>query len=308
MRVGWIDRAAVWMLAAALGSATGCSTLGFLGDERGAAPSGRPWALASGSATPDERTWEDLMRAADRFRANRDLERATVGYVKALHRDPKRPLPRIRIAQLQLREDPESAAAGFRSVLAIEPDSVQAHAGLGMASLADGRLQQAHDSFERAAEGAPESPLVHAGLAVTLDLLGEPDAAREQLEVAQQLRPETPWLLNNLGVSRLLVGDWVGAETALRAALEGEPGDPTALNNLGIALGRQGRYAEAFAAFRNAGDERAAFNNLGYVCFLNGSYTEAIGHYERALAADGDDAGVVFGNLNAAVDALEETP
>ena len=308
MRVGWIDRAAIWMLAAALGGGTGCSTLGFFGDDRGTAPSGRPWSLASDSATPDERTWEELMRAADRFRESRDLERATVGYVKALHRDPKRPLPRIRIAQLQLPEDPDSAAAAFRSVLARHPDSVQANAGLGMAFLADGRLQQAHDSFERAAEGAPESPLILAALAVTHDLLGEPDAAREELEIAQQLRPETPWLLNNLGVSRLLVADWVGAEAALRGALEIEPGDPTALNNLGIALGRQERYSEAFAVFRDAGDERAALNNLGYVCFLNGSYTEAIGHYERALATEGDDARVVLSNLNAAIDALEETP
>lgn len=252
-----------------------------------------------------EPAWEELMRAADRSRDAGDIEQALVGYLRAWHREPERPLARIRLAQLQLPQDPERAAAGFRQVLAGSPDDPRALAGLGVAALALGRLEESLAAFETASRHAPESALAHAGQAVALDLLGRPDAAREQLAIARELHPDDAWLLNNLGVSRLVAHDWTGAEAALRAATELEPDDATAFNNLGLALARQERYAEALAAFLGAGSERAARNNLGYAYFLNGHYREAVGQYELALTAEGGDARVVLDNLNVALDALE---
>jgi len=45
---------------------------------------------------------------------------------------------------------------------------------------------------------------------------------------------------------------------------------------------------------------------VAYLYFVNGHLDEAIGHYEMALLADGDDALVVLRNLNAALDARSE--
>jgi len=266
-----------------------------------------PWALWSGAGR-DDATWEELMRSADRFREMGDIERAQVGYLRAWQRAPEHPLARVRIAQLLLLRDPALAAAEFRSVLAASPEEVRAWTGLGVAALALGRLDEAREAFAEATRRAPDSALAHAGQAVTLDLLGRPEEAREQLAKASHAHPEDAWLLNNLGVSRLLAKDWSGAEAALRAALELEPGDASAHNNLGLALGGQERYPEAFAAFLEAGGERAARNNLGYVYFLNRRHAEAVGQYELALAAEGGDARVVLDNLNAALDAMEKKP
>jgi Flp pilus assembly protein TadD len=297
---------AVWavLLLAAAAGAQGCAHGFGTGGDRPA----RPWSLGSDRDRSDDTSFEDLMRSADRFRENGDVERAVVGYLRASNRDPERPLARVRLAQLQLPHDPERAAAGFRQVLVASPDDARALAGLGVASLALGRLEEARAAFEQAAKSAPESALPRAGQAVALDLLGRHEEAREKLAGARDLHPEDAWLLNNFGVSRLLARDWPGAEAALRAAAELESDDTTALNNLGLALGGQERYREALSAFLDAGSERAARNNLGYVYYLNGRYREAVDQYELALAADGGEVRVVFANLNAALDALEGKP
>lgn len=282
----------LWALVVALAGSAGCAQF---------------WSLGSGERR-DDASWEELMRSADRFRESGDSERALVGYLRALHHEPDRPLARVRLAQLQLPRDPARAGAGFRRVLAVEPDDSRALAGLGMSALALGRLEEARAAFEKAAQRAPESALAHAGGAVALDLLGRPEEAHDQLSIARNFHPDEAWLLNNLGVSRLLAGDWAGAEAALRVATELEPDDPAAFNNLGLALGRQGRYREALVAFQHAGSERAARNNLGFVHFLNGQYPEAVAQYELALAAEGGEARVVLENLNAALDVMERKP
>jgi Flp pilus assembly protein TadD len=296
LRTLWIA-----VLLAVASGGQGCAHGSGAAGER----STRPWSLGSGASRGDESSFEDLMRSADRFRENGDTERALVGYLRALNRDPERPLARIRLAQLQLPKDPERAAAGFRHVLLASPDDARALTGLGVASLALGRLEEARAAFERAAESSPESALPRAGQAVALDLLGRHEEARAKLASARDLHPDDAWLLNNFGVSRLLARDFAGAESALRAAAELESDDTTALNNLGLALGGQGRYAEALSVFLAAGSERAARNNLGYVYYLNGRYREAVEQYELALAADGGEARVVFANLNSALAALQ---
>jgi Flp pilus assembly protein TadD len=296
------------LLAALLLVAPGCAMTDFFSRGPSAAEDSARARAAAKPAPRSEASWEELMARADRDRLAGDVDQATVGYLRALQEDPDRSLSRIRIAQIQLTSQPAQAAATFRRVLEMEPDSVRAQAGLGLAALAIGEIGEARQAFEATVASAPESAVARAGLAVSLDLLGESAAAADQLARAQTLRPEDAWLLNNLGVSRLLAGDWPGAEAALRAAASLDPGDSAVGNNLGLALGRMERYEEALAAFRSAGDERAAQNNLGYVYFLNGMYAAAIAQYESALAVPGADAEIVLDNLNAALDALDHPP
>jgi Flp pilus assembly protein TadD len=256
------------------------------------------------SSREGETTWAEQMRAGDRFRRSGDTERAVVAYLRAWQQDPGRPLSQIRLAQLQLERDPQQAADTFRRVLVRHPGEAAAWSGLGVASLAQGRLEESRAAFAEAASQAPESALAHAGEAAALDLLGRPEEARAALARARERHPEEAWLLNNLAVSRLLARDWAGAEAGLRSVLALDPHDHTARNNLGLALGGQERYREALEAFREAGSEQAARNNLGYVLYLNGHYRDAAREYERALAAEGPATRAVLANLNVALDAI----
>jgi Flp pilus assembly protein TadD len=293
----WRRTATAGVLLALFAGTSGCASMFSATAER--------LGFRSEGRRGDDPTWEDQMRAADRFRDKGDIERAWVGYLRAWQQDPERPLARIRLAQLQLPRDPQRAAEGFRLVLASHPDDARAWAGLGVAALALGRLEEARTAFSEARKRAPDSALAHAGEATALDLLGRSEDARAALEKAHDRHPEEVWLLNNMAVSQLLARDGRGAEATLRTVLALDPADDTARNNLGLALGGQERYAEAYAVFRDVGGEQAARNNLGYVLFLNGHHAEAVREYEHALAADGEETRAVLANLNAALDAID---
>lgn len=271
---------------------SGCASLWGAAAER--------WGLGG----DDEPSWEEQMRTGDRARDAGDHERALVAYLRAWQLDPQRPQAPIRLAQLQLERDPQLAAKAFRRVVTRYPDEAAAWSGLGVASLALGRLEEARAAFAEAAAHAPDSALAHAGEATALDLLGRPEEAGAALARAQERHPDQVWLLNNTAVSRLLARDWEGAEAGLRTVLAIDPEDRTARNNLGLALGGQERYREALEAFRAAGDEQAARNNLGYVLALNGHHRDAVKEYERALASDGPATRAVLANLRSALDAM----
>ena len=248
---------------------------------------------------------DEILRDADGMARTGRMEQALMGYLDALQADPRSPVPRARIANLQLSRDPERAEALFRDILASEPEAAIAHAGLGLALLARNRVEEAEAPLLRALELDPLLANAHTGLSVVYDLEGRYAEAQRHALAARELAPRDATIANNLGVSYLLSRDFAAAEEAFRQAALLTPNDPAVRNNLGISLGRQGRYDEALEQFRRTGSEQAAHNNLGYVYLLDGHLDEAIAEFEHALEAEGDQDLVVLRNLNAAIDARE---
>jgi hypothetical protein len=70
-----------------------------------------------------------------------------------------------------------------------------------------------------------------------------------------------PSILNNLGVVPADATSRRGGRVPRGACSIPGPDPP---QQSGLALARQRRYAEALAAFRKGGSERAALNNLGW--------------------------------------------
>lgn len=248
---------------------------------------------------------EEILRDADQMTRAGQVDQAVVGYIDALQADPHSPIPRARIANLQLTRDPERAEALFREIIAKQPDAAVAYAGLGLALLARNRLDEAEAPLRHALELDPNLANAHTTLSVVYDLQGRSEEARQHALRARELSPMDPTAANNLGVSYLLSGEFVKAEQSFEAAALMAPDDPAVRNNLGLALGRQGRYDEALKEFQKAGSEQAAYNNLGYVYLIDGHLDEAIEQFERALQAEGDQRLVVLRNLNAALDARD---
>jgi Flp pilus assembly protein TadD len=249
---------------------------------------------------------EGLIERGDASLAAGNVASALWDYAAAYELDPEAALPRERIGYLHLRQDPERAQPLFESALERDPDSANAHVGLGLSLLAGGNRDDGLRHLERAVELDPKSPKAQAALGVSLDQVGRREEAVAHLEVARDLRPHDSRILNNLGVAYLRSGQPERAEPLLRAALREDQRDVALRsNNLGMALAMQGRFDEALDAFRRAGDEQSALANLGYAHYARGEYDQAIALYEQALLAGGKANVEVVRNLGAARRARE---
>jgi Flp pilus assembly protein TadD len=246
-------------------------------------------------------TMEERIARGDKNLAEGHVPAAIWQYGNAYRLNPKSPLPRERLGYVHLRSNPERAQPLFESALEIDPNFVSAHIGLGLSMLAGGNRDGGLAHLQRAVEIDPKSPKAQAALGVTLDQLGRRDEALVHLEAARALRPHDGRILNNLAVAYLRAGQPDRAEPLLRAAIR-EDTDDAALraNNLGMAIAMQGRFDEALASFRQAGDEQSARSNLGYAHYARGEYDQAIAEYEQALLAGGKSNVDVVRNLEAA--------
>ena len=264
-------------------------------------------AEAGSSAATDERgSYDQKLRDGDRYRGTGDLRRAVLAYFQAVRLDPDNVTARERMASLELKADPARAEALFAKLIEKEPETASVWAGLGLARLAQGRLEGARDALLQSLALDPGSVTTLSALGATYDRLGLHAEAQSHLQRARELRSHDAGILNNLGVSYLLSGDLVQAEDAFWQASALDPHDAVSRNNLGLAVGLQGRYDDALEAFRQAGTEQSALNNLGYVYFLNSAFEEAVAYYERALLSQGDDELRVVWNLRQAQQRVDQ--
>lgn len=251
-------------------------------------------------------TMEQRLARGDKHLAEGRLPAALWDYAQAHRINPKAAAPRERLGYVHLRQNPDRAQPLFESALELEPDSVSGHIGLGLSLLASGDRVKGLEHLERAVAIDPKSPKAQAALGVSLDQLGRGEEALVHLEAARALRPHDARILNNLGVAYLRARQPERAEPLLRAALREDTHDAALrANNLGMALAMQGRFDEALASFRSAGDEQSARANLGYARYVRGEFAAAIAEYEKALLAGGKSNVEVVRNLEAARRAQE---
>lgn len=254
----------------------------------------------------EPKTFDETIEAARKFHRAGNSSSAMRLYYEAFRLEPDNPRAQAGIAFLQLAEQPARAERVLAKVAVADPESAMAQLGLGLARYAQGDPAAALAPLERAIALCPDSADAHDSLAVVLVDLERFDEAIGHALRARELDPEDAKIANNLGIAYLMSGDMVRAEAAARDAIALNPDDAAYHNNLGIALGRQGRYDEALQEFRSVGSIQAAQNNIAYLYFVGGRYDEAIGHYEMALLAEGDDTPAVLRNLNTALDARSE--
>jgi Flp pilus assembly protein TadD len=257
-------------------------------------------------ADQEPKTFDETLESARKFHREGDSSNAMRLYYEAFRLEPDNPRAQEGIAFLQLAEQPARAERVFIKVAADDPESSMAQVGLGLARYAQGDPTGAVAPLARAIELDPDSADAHDSLGVVLADLERYDQAISHSLRARELNPEDAEIANNLGVAYTMSGDLERAETATRDAISLDPEAVSYHNNLGFVLGRQGRYEEALREFRSVGSIQVAQNNIAYLYFVSGRYDEAIGHYEMALLADGDDTPSVLRNLNTALDARSE--
>jgi len=108
--------------------------------------------------------------------------------------------------RLEAAGDFEGVVAVLRRVVEIAPLNAEAHGRLGIALRELGRLEEAIDSFDAAAESHPGLASAHSQAALTFEALGRFDEAIARYRRSLELQPEQPEVRWNLALALLLIG------------------------------------------------------------------------------------------------------
>ena len=161
------------------------------------------------------------------------------------------------LAKLERRQE---AVAAFEAAVRLAPEFPHAHYNLGWAREATGDLAAAQTSLERAITLKPDYPEPLARLAAIAFRRSDFAKAREMAGRALALNPAQPLALTTLANLAVVEAAFDEAETVL-TRLFAEPNlqpmeRALATGVLGDLRHAQGRYAEAFAAYRDSNQQK----------------------------------------------------
>ena len=230
----------------------------------------------------NKRTREDLVRAADYFRAAIDRD-PTYARAYAGLADAYALLGTVGYDALPPGDAMPRAAAAARRALDLDDGIAQAHASLGYVKLSyEWDWAGAEAQFTHAIAINPAYATAHHWYGHCLFAMGRMDDATRQMQRAQHLDPlSVPF---NLGVGWAFYYQrkYDEAIAHYSRTLEIAPDLPMVLYELGLAYQNSGRYDEALTAFEKAsarsGGEAATVMLLGHLYALLGRHLDAERH------------------------------
>ena len=185
------------------------------------------------------------------------------------------------------------AQAEFQQIVeSSKPNDVKSMALTYLGIMADdeGKFNLAADFFGRAIKFDNQNFYAHYNLAIALRHKGLYREALTALENAQKLRPDLVEAQNLKGQLQYQNQDLKGAESTLKQAIETSK-DPLAYYNLGMVYKKDGKFAEAKAAFLDALNGASAgeiafkaATQLGMLHATQGDLPNAKYYFERAVA------------------------
>jgi Flp pilus assembly protein TadD len=230
-------------------------SLGLLLARRNKLDEARPELAAATTLDPGDagpelkaRAWRALARidrASDPAAASNDL-------LQALKLSPETPQDTLLAAELAEQAGQNDAAeAAYRRVLAKDPHSIPANAGLAHLLILRKQYPDAETLLRAALTSATDDPTLNAQLATVL--VAENKA--EAVPLLQKLHAAHP---ADLAITRMLAevlsvaGDDAGSDQLYIQLLAGNPRDADLLVAHGQNLVRLARFAEAFTVFDKA--------------------------------------------------------
>ncbi len=176
------------------------------------------------------------------------------------------------------KENPEPSKEMMAEMAKVKKDMEAAKAAssdltpwLKNAAEAEGKgdLAAAKGLYQKILDKDPNNGEAHHRLAVIADQQQDARTADDHYLKALTLNRRDADLLSDMGYSLYLRGKLAESESRLKEALEANPYHRGAQSNLGLVYGRQGKYDQALAAFRQSGTESEAQKNMAQL-FPNG--------------------------------------
>jgi serine/threonine protein kinase/tetratricopeptide (TPR) repeat protein len=141
----------------------------------------------------------------------------------------------------------DEALGYFRAALALRPEAVTVHLGVGLALKAKGQLDEAIDHYEHALRLDPNYAQAYNNLGNALKAKGRLDEAIDHYQQALQIDPKLAQAHYNLGTALQAKGRLDEAIAHYQHALRLDPKLAQAHINLSQALLQSGRFQEARA-------------------------------------------------------------
>ncbi|HEX4756630.1 MAG TPA: tetratricopeptide repeat protein [Terracidiphilus sp.] len=181
-----------------------------------------------------------------------DTTTASNDLLEALKLSPETPADTLFAANLAEQAGQDDAAEkAYRSLLAKDPNSEPANAGLGHLLIRKKQYPEAETLLRAALEKAPNDPALTAQLATVLAAQNKAEAL-PLLQKLHTAHPDDPAVTHMLAEVLAEAGDDAGSDQLYVKMLSSAPNDPDLLVAHGQNLVREGKYSTAFAAFDKA--------------------------------------------------------
>lgn len=166
-----------------------------------------------------------------------------------------------------------SAEAEYRRVLAADPKSEPANAGLAHLLIQQKQYPEAETLLRMALQALPDDPGLNAQLALVLAAQDKAEAL-PLLEKLHTAHPQDTAIMRMLAQVRAEAGDFAGSDEIYVQLLAAAPDDPELLNGHGQDLVREMKFADAYAVFdkasRSAPRDAAAWSGLAFTASRTG--------------------------------------
>ncbi len=231
-------------------------SLGLLLARQGHSPEALEQLTAAVALQPDPpnpTAQAQAYRALARLERTTDPAAAKQHLLDALHLGPEQPDDLLLTAEIATaNEDDEIAETAYRQVLARQPESSDATAGLVHLLLKEKKYSEAETLLRTAISRDPDNPALNSQLASTLTYEGKKDEALAVLEKLHILKPDDPLIGGMLADAYTQNGNPEKGEPILVDLLKKYPQNTDLLNSRAENLLQQHRYPEAIVAFQAA--------------------------------------------------------
>lgn len=213
--------------------------------ELGAATALDPGEAGPGAKARAWRALAEIDRGSDPAEASKDL-------LEALKLSAETPADTLLAALLADQGgQSEAAEAAYRRVLAKDPKSAPANAGLAHLMIARKQYPEAEGLLRAALEQTPDDPALNAQMAAVLAAQDKAEAL-PLMEKLHAAHPKDAAMTRMLAEMLAQAGDAAGSDKLYAELLAASPDDPALLVAHGQNLTRQLKFAEALAAFDKA--------------------------------------------------------
>ncbi len=183
---------------------------------------------------------------------------------------------------LTRKETAVRAKAAASKAIDLDPQLPEAHTSLAFAKMIEDRdLTGAESSFKRSLELNPNYPTAHHWYAYDLVAQGRVDEAINSIQRAQTLDPVSLSINNDVGEIHFFARRYDQAIELCRKTLEMDPNFIPAHQTLGLAYAQKGQFPQALAELKKAVEMSA---NNAYVLALLGYVYGAAGQRAEAEA------------------------